>query len=144
MIKRLVIGVFACGAIGAVASAQTSKPAKAKSVTYEVTVKAEDTVYTGTMDMALEGGKVTGDMRITSPTEITGKVAGSEKKGVLSLAFPYFMTERKCGGNVTMLITLPAKPGPASGTMEATECGGDPANKVPGTVELVPASAPKK
>ena len=46
-------------------------------------------------------------------------------------------------GNVKMTIKLPAKPGPATGTMEATGCGRDLAQPLPGTVELVPAAAKK-
>lgn len=142
MSRQWVAATLACAlAAGAGVLAQTK--AAAKKRVYDVTVKA-DQVYTGTMEMVVEGGKVTGSMLITSPTHITGKVAGTEKKGVLNLAFPYVLTERQCEGNVTMQITMPAKPGPANGTMEATECGGDPSNKMPGTVELVPAAAKKK
>ena len=138
-----VATMVVCAAVAATGSAQTKKPAGAKPVTYDVTIKA-DAVYTGTMEMAIDRGKVTGDMRLTSPTEITGKVAGTAKSGVLTLAFPYYMTERKCEGNVKMNITMPAKPGPASGTMEAAGCGRDPANVLPGTVELKPATPVKK
>lgn len=123
--------------------AQTKKPAGTKSVTYDVTIKADE-VYTGKMEMAVDRGKVTGNLHLTSPTEITGKVAGTAKGSVLSLDFPYHMTERKCEGNVTMTITLSAKSGPATGTMEAGECGGDPNKKLPGTVELNPVMPAKK
>ena len=139
-----VATMVVCAAMAAMASAQGRKPAGTKPVTYDVTIKA-DTVYTGTMDMTIDrGGKVTGDMRLTSPTEITGKLAGTAKGGLLALAFPYLMTERKCEGTVKMNITMPAKPGPASGTMEAVGCGRDPNNVLPGTVELKPAAPAKK
>jgi hypothetical protein len=143
MIRELVVSGLVCAAIVSGVAAQAQKPAAGKSVMYDVTIKA-DTVYTGTMELTVDRGKVTGDMRLTSPSEITGKPAGSEKKGVLTLEFPYVMTERKCEGTVTMTITLSPKPGPASGTMEAGDCGGDPAKKLPGTVELVPSAAKKK
>jgi hypothetical protein len=144
MIRPLVAATLACAlAAAAGVSAQTKKAVDAKKRTYDVTIKV-DQVYTGTMEVVVEGGKVTGSMLLTSPTEITGKVAGTEKKGVLDLAFPYVITERKCEGNVTMQITMPAKPGPASGTMEATECGGDPSNRAPGTIDLVPATPKAK
>ena len=113
-----------------------------KSVTYDATITA-DQVYTGTMDLAVGPEKVTGNMRLTSPTEVTGKVAGTAKNGVLTLAFPYHMTERDCTGNVRMNVTLPPKPGPAMGTMEAVGCGREENDKLTGTVELKPA-APKQ
>ena len=139
MLKLWVVCGLACAAMVSAASAQAQRPASAKTVKYDITVKA-DQVYTGTIDIAIEGGKVTGSMLVTSPTEITGTVAGTEKKRVLNLSFPYHMTENKCQGQVTMNITLPSKPGPASGTMEAQGCG-DPNDKVSGTVELVPSAA---
>jgi hypothetical protein len=142
--KLQVATAVVCAAMAAAVSAQAKKPAGAKPVTYDVTIKA-DTVYTGTMAMAVDRlGKVTGDMRLTSPTEITGKLAGTSKAGVVTLAFPYLMVERKCEGTVKMNITMPAKPGPAAGTMEAVGCGRDPANVLPGTVELKPAAPVKK
>jgi len=95
------------------------------------------------MEMAVDGGKVTGSMHVTSPTEITGKLAGTAKAGVLSLEFAFQMVEENCEGNVKMNIKLPAKPGPAAGTMEAVGCDGDETNKVTGTVELKPLESKK-
>jgi hypothetical protein len=111
---------------------------------YDTTIKtSENEVYTGTVEMTVDRGKVTGDLNLTSPTHITGKIAGTSKANVLSLDFTYLMTERKCEGPVKMTINIPPKPGPAAGTMEAGECGGGP-SKVTGTVELKPAAPPKK
>jgi hypothetical protein len=136
------------GAIGAAlvmaaaaASAQT-KPSGTKSVTYDITVNA-DAVYSGTTELSIDRGAVTGNMLLTVPTEITGKVSGTSKAGVVSLDFPYTMTQRNCTGNVKMQITLPPKPGPAKGTMEASGCGRDLAAPLKGTVELTPSSAKK-
>lgn len=120
-------------------TAQSKRAAGTKSVTYEVTATV-DAVYTGTMDMAVAGGKVTGDMTITSPTPITGKVAGTAKGGALALEFPYHMTENNCDGTVRMNIKLPAKLGPASGTLEAFGCGREESDKLTGTVELKPVA----
>jgi hypothetical protein len=128
--------------ITSVASAQTKKQAGTKSVMHDITVKADD-VYTGTIEMAVDRGKVTGNLHLTAPTEITGKVAGTAKGGVLNLEFPYYMTERQCDGMVKMNITMPAKPGLATGTMEAGACG-EPGRKVTGTVELRPSELKKK
>ena len=139
MFKRIFIAGCMCAALVSVAAGQGKKPAGTKSVMYEVTVTA-DTVYSGTMEMTVDRGKVTGTMHMTSPTEITGKVAGTAKAGVLSLEFPFHMVEQNCEGNVKMNIKLPAKPGPAAGTMEAVGCDGDE-NK--GTVELKPLEAKK-
>jgi hypothetical protein len=120
-------------------SAQAGKSTWTKSVMHEVTITA-DKVYTGTMEMAVESGKVTGKLRLTSPTGITGMVAGTAKAGALALEFPFHMTDDNCDGTVKMNITLPATPGPAKGTMEAVGCGRDESNKVTGTVELKPVA----
>ena len=95
------------------------------------------------MDLTIASGVVTGSMVLKSPTEITGKVAGTSKAGVLALEFPYQMTERKCEGTVKMNIALPPKPGPASGTMEAVGCGRDETRKLTGKVDLKPVAAAK-
>ena len=137
---RVVFGTMIVLAAGHLALGQTK--AGTRPVMHDITVKA-DAVYTGTMETAIEAGKVTGNMRITSPTEIVGKVAGTSKAGVLSLDFPYQMTQRNCTGNVKMTIKLPAKPGLATGTMEAVGCGRTEGNKITGTVEMTPA-IPKK
>lgn len=141
MLKQSVVCGLVCAAMTSAAWAQTKKPAGAKGVKYDITVRT-DQVYTGTIEIAIDRGKVSGNLLITTPTEITGTVAGSEKKGILDLSFPYHMTENKCQGQVTMNVTLPAKPGPANGTMVAQGCG-DPNEKVTGTVELVPSAATK-
>jgi hypothetical protein len=140
-VKAAVMGAIMM-IIATAASAQT-KSAGTKPVTHDITVKA-DAVYTGTIDIAIDGGKVTGDLNVTSPTSIVGKVAGTSKAGVLNLDFPYRMTERNCTGTVKMTITLPARPGPATGTMEAGGCGREDGSKVTGTVEITPASVNKK
>lgn len=136
-----LVGVAFAGLVSAQAGKPAAKPGT-KSVTHELTVTA-DQVYTGTMVMAVEKGKVTGDMLITTPTAITGKVAGTAKGGVLTLDFPYQMTEQKCEGTVKMSITMPPKPGPAKGTMEAEGCGRPADQKLTGTVELKPVAAKK-
>jgi hypothetical protein len=141
MVKRVLATVCISAAIVGAAAAQAKKPAGTKSVLHELTVTA-DSVYTGTMELAVDAGKVTGNMHVTAPTEITGKVAGTAKAGVLTLEFPYLMVERNCEGTVKMNIKMPAKPGLATGTMEAVGCGESPTDKVTGTVELKPA-APK-
>ncbi|MCA1562509.1 MAG: hypothetical protein LC804_20355 [Acidobacteria bacterium] len=81
MFKQLAALTLLCAAVTTVASAQTKKRAGTKSVVYDITVNA-DTVYTGTIEMTVEGGKVTGNLHLTSPTEITGKVAGTAKGSV--------------------------------------------------------------
>ena len=140
MFTRVAVTALVSAAIVTTLLAQAGKTAGTKSVTHDVTITA-DRVYTGTMEMAVESGKVTGKMRLTSPTEITGTVAGTAKAGALVLEFPFHMTEDNCDGTVRMNITLPGKPGPASGTMEAVGCGRDETSKVTGTVDLKPVAA---
>ena len=143
MITRLAGVTLMCVALGGAAGAQPNKPA-AKPVTYDVTIKAEETTYTGTADLTIDGGKVTGDMRLVSPTEVTAKIAGAAKEGTLALDFPYLIVEQQCTGNVKMNMKAPAKRGPATGTMIAVGCGRDPAAPLNGTVEFVPADPNKK
>jgi hypothetical protein len=120
--------------------AQEKKASGTKSVMHDLTVTTSETVYKGTMDLAIDSGKVTGKMVVTSPSEVTGTVAGTSKAGVMTLEFPYHMTERNCDGTLKMTITLPEKLGLATGTMEAGGCGQEPGEKVTGTVELKPSS----
>jgi hypothetical protein len=120
--------------------AQGAKPAAARGTMYDLTIRADE-VYTGTIALDVAQGDVTGAMRLTAPTEITGKVAGKAADGVLTLDYPFMLVERNCEGHVKMKITLPAKPGPAKGTMEAVGCGRDEASKLTGTVELTPSKA---
>jgi hypothetical protein len=91
--QTAVAGLMVAGMLGPL-SAQAKKPAAAKSTLHEITIKTDESVYSGTMDLAVSGGKVTGKMLLTSPTEITGKVAGTAKAGAWNLDFPYHMTER--------------------------------------------------
>jgi hypothetical protein len=122
-----------------VAAAQTKKPA-AKGTTYDITVNADGAAHTGTMLLTVTGGKVSGDMHITQPSEITGKAAGVSKGGQMHLDFPYRMVQRACDGRIEMTIKLPAKAAtaPANGTVSITGCGRTDANKLAGTVELKP------
>ena len=124
------------------AAAQTTKPVGTNAVTYDIAITADGT-YTGTMDIAIAKGLATGDMKITAPQEITGQVAGTSKAGELRLDFPYTMVQRNCTGQIQMNIKIPAKPGPASGTISVVGCGRDATNRLTGTIELKPA-APKK
>ena len=121
-------------------AAQTRKPAAKNTIAHEIAITTAESTYTGTMDLTIASGVVTGTMLLKSPTEITGKVAGTSKAGVLALEFPYQMTERKCEGTVKMNIALPPKPGPATGTMEAVGCGRDETRKLTGKVDLKPVA----
>lgn len=126
-----------------VISAQTKKPAGANSVTYDITITAEGTPYTGTMDLAIAAGKVTGNMHITKPTEITGKAAGTAKAGDVALDFPYRMVQRNCDGQIAMNFKLAAKMAPSKGTVSIGGCGRDASNKLAGTIELTPVKPAK-
>lgn len=142
MHKRIGAVVLVGAVLAGVSGAHAQKAAP-KTTLHDITVNA-DGVYSGTIELAVDRGKVTGNMRLTQPTEITGKVSGTSKAGVMALEFPYLMKERNCEGTVKMEIKVPAKPGPSSGTMSAVGCGRDPNQPLTGTVELVPAKAQKK
>ena len=118
-------------------AAQGKKPA-AKPTTYDLTVNADGAAHTGSMVLAVTGGKVSGDMHITAPQEITGKAAGTSKGGQMRLDFTYRMVQRGCDGRIEMDIKMPPKPGPANGTVAITGCGRTDGNKLSGTVELKP------
>jgi hypothetical protein len=140
MFSRLAASALVVAVTVGSLSAQGQKPSGTKSVMHDLTVTTSESVYTGTMDLTVDAGKVTGKMVITSPSAITGTVAGTSKAGVMNLEFPYHMTERNCDGTVKMTITLPEKLGPSKGTMETAGCG-DSGEKVTGTVELKVAAA---
>ena len=141
MLKRVFAAVCISVAFSVAATAQSKKPAGTNSMMFDMTATVEDVVYTGTMEMAVKAGKVTGDMRITIPTTITGKVAGSAKAGMLALDFPFTMVDDNCQGTVKMNIKLSEKPGHGSGTLEAIGCGESPDSITTGTVELKPPAA---
>jgi hypothetical protein len=143
MIKLAAIAAMTTVTLIGTASAQGKKPAGTNAVTYDITIKA-DAAYTGTMNIAIAKGVATGNMLITSPQEITGTVAGTSKAGELALDFPYTIVQRNCTGQIQMNIKMPAKPGPASGTISVVGCGRDATNKLTGTIDLKPAAPPKK
>lgn len=118
----------------------------ANSIAYDVTVTAEGTPYTGTMTLAVAGGKVSGTMHITKPSEITGTPEGTVKGSNMNLDFAYRMVERGCDGRIVMAITLPQKKdaGPATGTVGITGCGRPEGSVLPGTIELKPQAAATK
>ncbi len=118
----------------------------AKPVKYDITITADGGAYTGTMDLVTTAGKVSGDLHITQPTEITGKPAGTVKASAMKLNFPYRMVQRACDGQIEMDIKMPPKAGsaPATGTVSITGCGRTEANKLPGTIEMKLQPATKK
>jgi hypothetical protein len=138
-LRAATIGTIVMMTAGA-AVAQGQRPSGTKGVMHDIVVTTAEGSYIGTIDLVIDRGKVSGDMVLTTPTEITAKVAGVSKAGLLALDFPFTMTQRNCTGNVTMSITMPARPGPAKGTMEAVGCGREPGNKLAGTVELKPSA----
>ena len=143
MFKQTVIAMIAAAATVGGMSAQGKKPAGTNAVTYDVTIQA-DGPYTGKMDIAIAKGVASGNMHITSPGEITGKVAGTSKAGELNLDFPYTMVQRNCTGQIQMNIKMPAQPGPATGTVSIVGCGRDATNKLTGTIDMKPAAPAKK
>jgi hypothetical protein len=139
MAVAAIIGVAATLSAAA-QSTPTKKPAVAKGTTYDIAVTADGGTHTGTMQLATAAGKVSGEMHITKPQEITGKPAGTSKAGALHLDFTYHMVQRKCDGRIVMDIKMPAKAGAGSGTVAITGCDG---GKLTGTVELKPKQVVK-
>jgi hypothetical protein len=132
------VAVAALTVVLCVSLSAQEKKAGTKSVMHDITVTTSESVYTGTMDLAIDMGKVTGKMVVTAPTAITANVAGTSKDGDMNLEFPFHMVEQNCDGTVKMSIKLSEKLGPSTGTVEAVGCGGD---KIGGTVELKPSAA---
>lgn len=119
----------------------------ANPIKYDVTVTtAEDITYTGTMELTVEKGTVSGAMKITSPGEINGTVAGTAKAGKMNLDFPYHYVAESCEGRVGMDLTLPGKAdaGPIKGTVSITGCGRPDNDPLPGTIELRRQAPEKK
>jgi hypothetical protein len=136
---RAIAAVIVCGLAVSPLAAQTKKPA-AKSTTYDITINADGSPYTGTLEVSpAAAGKVTSKMLIKSPGEITGKGDGTSKGGALHLELAYHRTERPCDGRIVMDIKMSPKSGPGKGTVEITGCGRPEGNKITGTVELTPA-----
>jgi hypothetical protein len=133
--KPIVMAALACLLVSSAAPGQTKKGTK--RVTNEIRIHA-DAVYAGFLELAVEEGKVTGDMRIMSPTVITGKVSGTANDGMLNLEFPFQNSGSNCSGIVRMNIRLLPTPGVGRGTMEAVGCGRTEANKLTGSVEMSP------
>ena len=143
---RSTIAVAAATFVVLTSAVSAQQKTAANSIKYDITITADGGAYTGTMDLAVAAGKVSGDMRITKPTEITGKPAGTVKAGAMKLNFPYRMVERACDGQIEMDIKLPPKAGsaPSAGTVSIAGCGRPDSNKLPGTIELKPQAAAKK
>jgi len=139
MTRAIAAAAIVCGLAMLPLSAQAKKAAP-KGTAYDVTINADGAAHTGTMQLAVAAGKVTGEMHIQHPSEITGKAAGVSKSGQMLLDFPYRMVQRACDGRIVMDIKLPAKPAaaPASGTVSITGCGRSEENKLAGTIELKP------
>jgi hypothetical protein len=135
---RSFVAALAVAGLATGAAAQTRSPAGPKPIVHDLTITTSEGTYSGTMELAVAKGKVTGAMHVTKPTEIKGVVAGTSQAGALKLAFPYHMTERKCDGTVQMELKLPPQKGPAKGTMQVVGCGRDETRKLTGTVELIP------
>jgi hypothetical protein len=140
MWRQFAVCAALAASLAGTALADAQKPARSRSLTYDVTITVDGQPYTGTMVLAVTGGKVAGTMNIKQPGEITGKAAGTLKDGEMALAFPYHMVERKCDGDITMNIKLPDKPAAtkASGTVSVAGCGRPDGNRLPGTIEMTP------
>ena len=80
-------------------------------------ITVDGRVHIGTLLLATAAGKVTGEMHVKQPSEITGKVAGTTKAGETSLDFPYHMVERNCDGQIAMRFKAPAKGAGTKGTV---------------------------
>ena len=127
--------VITASAVGS--AAQQAPPTAARDeATHRITVRTDE-VYTGTLNMVITDGKVSGTLRITDPTEITGKLAGTASAGAIKLDFPFYVIAEKCSGSVKMDIKPADQSGAAKGTVVALGCEGE-ADKMSGTVEITP------
>jgi hypothetical protein len=138
MFRHWAAAALLIAAAGALVGAQTRKPAGAKPEVYDLTITTDGTPYSGTLTLVVAAAQVGGEMRISKPTEVTGKVAGTVKAGEMALDFPYRMVQRNCDGQIAMAFKAPVKGAGSKGTVSITGCGRDAANKLAGTVELSP------
>ena len=72
----------------ALVSAQAKKPAGAKPVTYDVTIFADGAPYTGQMQLAVSGGKVTGSVSKKTHYVVAGESPGSKLDRARELKVP--------------------------------------------------------
>ena len=78
MIRQMAVaGVIVAGMLGTL-SAQAKKPAATKSVLHEITIKTDESVYSGTMDLAVAGGKVSG--KLLGTVELKPAAAATKPK----------------------------------------------------------------
>ena len=138
MIREAAVAALVASIVAVTPVAAQKKPAPVTK--YDVTITADGKPYTGTMELGVAAGKVTGTMHLTKPAEITGTPAGTTKAGQMKLDFAYHMVQNNCDGRLAIDLKVPAKPGPSKGTVEINGCG---STKLPGTIELVPAAAAK-
>ena len=138
MTSRLAAAAVVVASLAVVPAAAQKKAPAPKPAAYDLTISADGGVYTGTMTLATAAGKVTGDMHITAPAEITGKVEGTAKGQATKLDIAYKMIQRGCEGRLVMDLTTPKKGAPTTGKGEITGCGRTDANKLPATVEMKP------
>ena len=138
--------LMAGAAVLVATTASAEQKSKTTSTKYDIAIQADGATYTGTMDLAVAAGKVSGDMHITQPTAVTGKPAGTVTTGAMKLDFPYRMVQRACDGQIAMDVKLPAKANaaPATGTVSITGCGRTAANALAGTIEMKPQVPAKK
>jgi hypothetical protein len=104
MLRSMILStVVVAGAFQAAPPAPAAPTYDAKFVT------AEGQAYTGTMTFAVDPkGAVTGKMRLTDPTEVTGTLAGTVKAGTWTFEFPYEIPEQGCTGVVKGEAKVPA------------------------------------
>lgn len=135
MLKQIALAALAAVLVVPALSAQEKKAEKA--TTYDISVTADGTVYSGTMDLVVSDGHVTGEMKVTTPTEVTGKPAGTVKDGDMTLDFKYRITESGCEAGIVIDIKLPrAGAGPTTGTAKVQQCGRPEAEKITASVEM--------
>ena len=104
MLRSVILSTLV--AVGAV----QDKPATPPAPTYDAKfVSSEGQEYTGTLTFAVDAkGVVTGKMRLTSPTEVTGTLGGTVKAGKWTFEFPYEIPEQGCTGVVKGEARVPA------------------------------------
>jgi hypothetical protein len=126
--RVLAVAIVVLFAASSALAQKGSAKKAADDTRYDVEFVFDGTSYLGTMTLNIANGKVSGRMAIDRPTEVTGEVAGTLRKGTLALDYAFDMGgENPCSGRVTVDAKMTPDGAAATGSARAEGCGDTPA-----------------